>query len=125
MARIALRCEFTLEQVILRLETAEEFGDVVCVMRPAAVAIQDLRSQVGGIMPRISFELGLVGEALNGIVLEVGEAPTAGYDISAFGEQAQMILAEASAIADQRMRERFPELPASTTHDRSTEHLIT
>src|SRR3990170_585178 len=28
MARLTLRCEFALEQIILRLETVEEFGDV-------------------------------------------------------------------------------------------------
>ena len=124
MARIALRCEFTLEQVVLRLETVEEFGDVACLMRPVAVAVRDMRSQVEGIMPRVSFELGLIGEALNGIALEVGDVPVPGYDVSTFGEQAQRILAEASAIADQRMRERFPELPAATIRDRSPEHLM-
>lgn len=40
-------------------------------------------------MPRVSFELGLIGEALNGIAVEVGNVPVPGYDVTTFGEQAQ------------------------------------
>jgi len=41
----------------------------------------------------------------------LGEASTPGYDIAVSGEQAQSVLTEASTLAEQRMRERFPELP--------------
>jgi division protein CdvB (Snf7/Vps24/ESCRT-III family) len=111
MARLTLRCEFALEQTILRLETVEELGDVAAIMGPATGVIQAIRTQVQGIMPQVSFELGMISETLNDVALEVGEASAPGYDITVSSEQAQSILTEASAIAEVRMRERFPELP--------------
>lgn len=111
MARLTLRCEFAIEQTILRLETAEELGDIAVMMGPAAGVIQAIRTHVQGIMPQVSFELGTIAETLNDVALEVGEASAPGYDIAVSGEQAQSILTEASTLAEQRMRERFPELP--------------
>lgn len=124
MAKLALHCEFALEQIVLRLETVEEFGDVATMMGPVAGVVQSIRSQVQGIMPQVSFELGMIGETLNGITLEVGEVSTLGYDISASNEHAQRILTEASAIAEQRMKESFPELPPVAISTRSPEQAM-
>jgi division protein CdvB (Snf7/Vps24/ESCRT-III family) len=114
MARLTLHCEFAIEQTILRLETVEELGDIAVMMGPAAGVIQAIRRQVQGVMPRISFELGTIAETLNDVALEVGESSAPGYDITVSGEQAQSILTEATTLAEQRMRERFPELPTPT-----------
>lgn len=124
MLRLTLRCESALEQIILRLETVEEFGDVAALMGPVAGVIQTLRSQVQGVMPQVSFELGMIGETLNSITFEVGSISTPGYDISASSEGAQRILNEACAIAEQRLRERFPELPPVAVPTRSAEQAM-
>jgi len=113
MARMTLRCEFAIEQTILRLETVEELGDIAVIMGPAASVVQSIGKQVQGAMPQVSFELGMIAETLNDVALGVGEASTPGYDITVSGEQAQTILTEASTLAEQRMRERFPELPTT------------
>jgi division protein CdvB (Snf7/Vps24/ESCRT-III family) len=47
------------------------------------------------------------------MVVEVGEATGSGYDISTSSEEAQRIITEANTIAEQRMKERFPELPTA------------
>lgn len=112
MARLTLRCEFAIEQTILRLETVEELGDIAAMMGPAAGVIQAIRTQVQGVMPQVSFELGTIAETLNDVALGVGEASVPGYDIAVSDEQAQTILTEAGALAEESMRERFPELPA-------------
>jgi len=113
MAKTTLRCELALEQITLRLETVEEFGDLAVTMGPVVGVVQAIKSQIQGIMPQVSYELGMIGETLNGMVVEVGEATGAGYDISTSGEEAQRIITEANTIAEQRMKERFPELPTA------------
>jgi len=115
MAKITLRCELALEQITLRLETVEQFGDLAAMMRPVVGVVQAIKNQIQGVMPQVSYELGAIGETLNGIVIEVGEATGSGYDISTSSREAQKILTEANAIAEQRMKERFPELPAAPT----------
>jgi division protein CdvB (Snf7/Vps24/ESCRT-III family) len=112
MAKITLRSELALEQVVLRLETIQEFGDVAATMGPIAGVVQAIKSQVQGVIPQVGYELGEISEALNGVVMEVGEATGQSYDFEASGSEAQKILSEANTIADSRMREKFPELPS-------------
>ncbi|MEM3692438.1 MAG: Snf7 family protein [Candidatus Bathyarchaeia archaeon] len=111
MQKIILRAALALEQVILRLESVQEFGDVVVAMAPVAGVVKSLQSQLSGVIPEVSYELGRIGEDLGKIVIEFGETTGTGWEIEATGE-AQRILEEASAIAEQKMKERFPEIPA-------------
>ena len=113
MAKTTLRCELALEQITLRLETVEQFGDLAATMGPVVGVVQAIKNQIQGVMPQVSYELGVIGETLNGVVIEVGEATGSGYDISTSSEEAQRIMTEANTIAEQRMKERFPELPTA------------
>ena len=115
MAKVTLQCQLALEQVSLRLETIEEFGDVARMMAPVASVVHAIKNQISGVIPEVGFELSEIGEVLNGFVLEAGEATgSAGYDMEASGSEAQRIMSEANAIAEQHMKERFPDLPASS-----------
>jgi division protein CdvB (Snf7/Vps24/ESCRT-III family) len=114
MAKTVLRCQLALEQVTLRLETVEEFGDVAAMMVPVASVVHSIKNQISGLVPEVGFELSEIGETLNGIVLEAGEATGQTYESDVPNGEAQRILSEASAISEQRMREKFPDLPAPT-----------
>lgn len=125
MAKITLRSELALEQVTLRLETIQEFGDVAATMGPIAGVVAAIKNQVQGVIPQVGYELGEISESLNGVVMEVGEATGQNYDFEASGVEAQKILSEANTVADTRMRERFPELPATAlTGERPIESTV-
>lgn len=111
MQKVILRAALALEQVTLRLESVQEFGDIIVTMAPVAGVVRSLQSQLSGVIPEVSYELGRIGEDLGKIVIEFGETTGAGWEIEATGE-AQKILDEASAVAEQKMKERFPEIPA-------------
>jgi division protein CdvB (Snf7/Vps24/ESCRT-III family) len=112
IAKIVLQSQLALEQVALRLETLKEFGDIVHVMGPVISIVGTVKSQLRAILPEISAELGQVNESLEYLVLEIGEATDQTFDVSASSEEAQRILQEASTVAEQKMKERFPELPS-------------
>ncbi len=114
MAKTVLRCQLALEQVTLRLETVEEFGDVAVMMAPVASVVHSIKSQISGLVPEVGFELSEIGETLNDMVVEAGETVGQSYDSEVPNGEAQRILGEATAISEQRMREKFPDLPAST-----------
>jgi len=125
MAKVTLRSELAIEQVILRLETIQEFGDVATLMGPVAGVVHAIRNQISGVIPEVGYELGEISEALNGVVMEVGEATGQGYDPESSGAESQKILSEANTIAEQRMREKFPELPSPTTaYEHAAESMI-
>ena len=111
MAKIILKSQLAIEQVGLRLETVREFGDVAAEMAPLAGVVHSLKGQLTGIMPQVSYELGVIGDTLNGLVLEAGESTGTSYGIDASSSEAQKILHDANAVADLRMKDRFHELP--------------
>ncbi len=121
MAKVTLQCQMALEQVSLRLETIEEFGDIAKMMAPVASVVHSIKSQISGVIPEVGFELGQIGEVLSGVVDEVGEVSGASYDVNASGEEAQRILGEAGTIAEQHMKDRFPELPSTSFVQRAGE----
>jgi division protein CdvB (Snf7/Vps24/ESCRT-III family) len=111
MASTVLRCELALEKVILRLENIQLFGDTAAMLGPVAKVVESIKSQISGVMPEVSYALGEIGETLNNVCIEVGEATGQQYDESYSDPETQQILNEASAVAAQRMNERFPDLP--------------
>jgi division protein CdvB (Snf7/Vps24/ESCRT-III family) len=113
MAKVTVQCQMALEQVYLRLETIEEFGDVAKMMAPVASVVHSIKNQISGVMPEVGFELGQIGEVLSGVVDEVGEVTGSNYDVNASGEEAQRILGEANTIAEQHMKNIFPDLPSN------------
>jgi len=113
MAKVTLQCQLALEQVSLRLETIEEFGDMARMMAPAASVVHSIKNQISGLIPEVGFELSEIGEVLNSVVMEAGETVGTSYDMEASGAEAQRILTEANTIAEQHMKDRFPDLPQS------------
>ena len=111
MASTVLRCELALEKVILRLENVQLFGDTAAMLGPIAGVVRSIKSEISGVMPEVSYSLGEIGETLNSVVIEVGEATGQQYDDFASSSETQQILGEASAVAAQRMTEKFPDLP--------------
>ncbi|MEM0174438.1 MAG: cell division protein CdvB1/B2 [Sulfolobaceae archaeon] len=107
--------QIALEQVELRLETVTELGDVFTSLIPVIGVIRELKAAIRGVMPELSFELAELEEGLQEVVLEAGEFTGSRIDFSATSPEARKILEEAAVIAEQRMKERFPELPSMVT----------
>jgi len=114
IAKVMLQSQLALEQVAIRLETIEEFGDVARMMGPVTTVVQSVKNQIANVIPEVGFELNEVGELLNSFVVEAGEPIAESYDVGASNEEAQKILGEANAVAEQHIRDKFPELPTAS-----------
>lgn len=114
MAKVTLQCQLALEQAALRLETVREFGQIAAMMAPVASVVRSVQGKISGVIPEVGYELGEIGEMLNSVVYEVGEATGSNYEVQASSEEAQRILMEANTLAEHRMQQRFPDLPAAT-----------
>jgi division protein CdvB (Snf7/Vps24/ESCRT-III family) len=111
IAKIVLHSQLALEQVALRLDLVREFGDVAQTMKPVAVVVNTIKTQLQGILPQVSLELASVNESLEDLASQVGDAAEESFAIPVSGEDAHKILSEANVVAEQKMRERFPDLP--------------
>ncbi len=111
IVKITLHSELALEQVALRLETVKEFGDIAYTMSSVSGVVGLLKDNLRNVIPEVSLKLGEVHDALEDMVVEVGEATEESVDTEATSGEAQRILTEANIVAEQKMKERFPELP--------------
>ncbi|AHC50938.1 hypothetical protein SUSAZ_02300 [Sulfolobus acidocaldarius SUSAZ] len=108
-----LTTQIALEQVSLRLETVTELGDIFANLIPVMGVINELKTSLKGVMPELSIELGELGEGLQEIVIEAGEFSGVSGISATYSPEARQILEEASVVAEQRMKEKFPSLPTA------------
>ena len=112
MAHIVLSSELALERVILRLQTIEEFGDIMTQIAPVIGIVRETRGRIAGVIPEVANELGEVNDMLSDMSLETGGVEgDQNYEIQSTGGEAKKVLEESGLIAEQQMKERFPELP--------------
>jgi division protein CdvB (Snf7/Vps24/ESCRT-III family) len=111
MSKIILFSKLSLEKVLLRLETIRDVGDLVVAMAPVIGVVRAVKSSLAGILPDAERELGELADVLGGLVSDMGELTGYSPTMEA-SEEAQKILEEAMTIAEQRMREKLPEIPA-------------
>jgi len=111
ISKMVTQAKVALEQIVLRLNTVQELGDIVVTLTPAMAVIRNVRTGLGTVLPEAEHEMGEINSLLSSILVDAGML--GGYTISfeAAGEDAEKILAEASAVAEQRMKEKLPELP--------------
>ncbi|MFX0108782.1 MAG: hypothetical protein ACFE7R_10880, partial [Candidatus Hodarchaeota archaeon] len=53
-----------------------------------------------------------IGNLLNGIIIDAGQSTGLTINFDNANEDAQKILAEASSVAEQKIKQKFPDLPA-------------
>jgi Conserved protein implicated in secretion len=100
-----------LQSVSMRLSTVSELGDVVAVLAPAKGLLNNVRTEMCGIFPEASAELGSIGNLLSDICTSTNGSTG---DMSAVNTMANAdalkILEEAEVAAESRLSSRLPEI---------------
>ncbi len=110
--KTVMNARLALEQIVLRLKTVTELGDMIHTLGPVIGVLGSVRTAITGVLPDAAKELELIGTELNGIISSAGQSEGLTLDFNTSGEEAQSILNEAATIAEQRTKDKFPELPA-------------
>ena len=111
MERLIINARLALEQIVLRLRTVSELGDVVSTLGPAVGVLRTVRSGLVSVFPEAESELGEIGNMLSGIMIEAGQGSGMTLNFDTVNEDAGKILTEAATVAEQRIKEKFPDLP--------------
>jgi division protein CdvB (Snf7/Vps24/ESCRT-III family) len=112
MEKMIMHARLALEQIVLRLSTVSELGDVVTTLAPAVSVLRSVRTGMASIFPEAERELGSIGNLLNGIIIDAGQSSGLTINFESANEDAQKILTEAATVAEQKIKDKFPELPA-------------
>ena len=112
MEKLIINARLALEQIVLRLRTVSELGDVVSTLGPAVGVLRSVRAGLVSVFPEAENELGEIGNMLSGIMIEAGQGSGMTLNFDTVNEDATKILTEAATVAEQRVKDKFPELPA-------------
>jgi hypothetical protein len=103
-----------LEQLISKLSSASDFGNLVIVLSPAMAVVKNLRSSITPYVPEMEGELGVISELLSGILVDAGQVGGFTINFETANEEAVRLIGETSQVVDQKIKEEFskvPELP--------------
>jgi len=111
MNKTVTQAKIALEQIVLRLNTVQELGDVVVTLSPAMAVIRNVKSGLGSVFPEADHEIGEISGLLSSILVDAGQLGGHTLNFEAANEDAERIISEAATVAEQKMKDKFPELP--------------
>jgi division protein CdvB (Snf7/Vps24/ESCRT-III family) len=110
MSKMVTQSKLALEQIVLRLNTVTELGDVVLTLAPATSIVRSLRESMSGVMPEAEGEMSEISGLLSGILVDAGSVSGTSLNFETANEEAERAMAEAAAVAETRMK-KFPDIP--------------
>jgi division protein CdvB (Snf7/Vps24/ESCRT-III family) len=119
--KMVTQSKLALEQIVLRLNTITELGDIVTTLAPATSIVRSVKQDIIGVMPDAEGEMGEVSSLLSGILVDAGSMGGYTMNFETANEEAEMALSEAAAVAESRMKEKFPDIPQSAEAPESFE----
>lgn len=111
LIKTSLSSQISLEQALLRLETIEQFGDMVHSMGSVRGILTNVRGELEGKLPEISTGINDIEDSLENLTSEIGEAVDSDGNYVLPNDESASILKEADLMAEQKMKEKFPEIP--------------
>jgi division protein CdvB (Snf7/Vps24/ESCRT-III family) len=111
--KTVMHARLALDQITLRLTTVTELGDMVGALAPIVGVLGSVRGAIVGVLPDAGKELEQIGTMLNGIIMDAGQNSGLTLNFNNANEDAKGILAEAATVVEQRMKDKFPDLPGT------------
>lgn len=110
VTKMLTHASLALQSVSMRLSTVSEMGDLVAALSPAKTLLNDVRSEMCGILPEASQELGNIGDLLTEICTTTNQDTGMSLNPGGPSPDALSILEEAEAAAALKLNERLPEV---------------
>jgi division protein CdvB (Snf7/Vps24/ESCRT-III family) len=122
VSRTLGQAKMAFEQVSMRLSTIHDMGDIMVTLGPAISSIKGLKPGLGRFVPGADSEINTMQTLLSGIMMESLQGSGPGIEINTgSGSDIDQIMMEASAVAEQKMTDKFPSIPASSFRISDTE----
>jgi len=112
MGKMVTQAQLALEQISLRLGTITDLGEIANTLAPAVSVIRNMKEDLKVALPEADKEIGEISGLLSSVLVDAGTTAGISLNFDAANEDAQKVLEEAAAVAEQRMKESFPEIPA-------------
>lgn len=115
ISKTLANAKMAIEQVNMRLSTVHDLGDAMVALGPAMASIKGLKSGLTRFMPGADTEIGNMQNLLQGIMMDSLQGSGMGVELNAgSGGDIDQIMMEASAVAEQRVTDKFPSIPVGS-----------
>jgi len=112
MGKMVTQAQLAMEQISLRLGTITDLGEIASTLAPAVSVIRNMKEGLRMALPEADREIGEISGLLSSVLVDASTTGGLSLNFDAANEDAQKVLEEAAAVAEQRMKESFPEIPA-------------
>jgi division protein CdvB (Snf7/Vps24/ESCRT-III family) len=123
MGKMVTQAQLALEQISLRLGTITDLGEIATTLAPAVSVIRSMKDTLSVALPQADREIGEISGLLSSVLVDAGTTAGLSLNFDVANEDAQRVLEEAAAVAEQRMKESFPEIPSAVAGQRQQEDL--
>ena len=110
MLKLSISSQLALEKAIIRLERVAEFRDFIINLNPVTGILKEIENGISDFIPEVANGIEDVNSTLNSLSSEVS-VPSVNVEDITSNEEAKKVLEESNILAEQRMKEQFPELP--------------
>jgi division protein CdvB (Snf7/Vps24/ESCRT-III family) len=121
MNNVVMQSKLALEQLNLRLNTIQDLGDLANTLAPAINVIKGVQPGLINLVPDAEREIGEISSLLSGILVDAGQLDGGALAFEVNNEEAEKVIEEASAIVEERMRTKFPDVPEDDSQNMEAE----
>ena len=112
MGKMVTQAQLAMEQISLRLGTITDLGEIARTLAPAVSVNRNMKEGLSIALPEADKEISEISGLLSSVLVDASTTGGFSLNFDAANEDAQKVLEEAAAVAEQRMKESFPEIPA-------------
>lgn len=120
VSKVLGNARMALEQIELRLTTANDIGDTVTAIVPTIGLMKNLKSQLGMFMPSADREITNMTDMLGSIMQDTFTGGSVFGIDPVVTEESESILKEAAAVAESATDGKLPSTPADTSRIANT-----
>jgi division protein CdvB (Snf7/Vps24/ESCRT-III family) len=123
ISRTLGQAKMALEQVSMRLSTIHDMGDAMMALGPAISSIKSLKPSLGTFVPGADSEINNMQSLLSSIMMDSLQGSGVGVEVNTSGgSDIDQIMMEASAVAEQKVHDKFPPIPTGSIRIDSESH---
>ncbi|MCX8181875.1 MAG: Snf7 family protein [Candidatus Methanomethyliaceae archaeon] len=111
LAKLIVTSRLTLEQIVMRLGTVKEYGDVAASVAPALFAVKRIYGGVTQLIPEADQSFQKLGDVLDGLMVEASQYSNQMLSPAYIAEEGQNILQSAAKIAENDLAKTLPKIP--------------
>ena len=118
--KVISNMKISIEQVKMRLTTVNELGDMMHALGPAMSTMKQIGPALSKFIPEADAEFSAMGDELGGLMENTFEGNFEGSFDS--NEESELILNEASAVAETQIGEKFPTVPTGISSELTSQN---